>query len=254
MPEQKVIGKINIELYPLESNDMQRIILETVNEFVFSDFQDNNYPFHYLYEADIQAHLACKISQRIKNQIIFSVLPDKDKKYSLTPITREYPLGMRHDIVCINPFKLQQYVNWKLEEGKPFKFSQIMWELPLLVGIEIKYSLFGYTLHINESGNDDRNKLIRYKNGSGENSNYHEERNTKIERSDESKLFTEQFKHLSIMFFQDKDWFNDHRSELKNETFLLKKESPIRDAKTIEYDGVYMVGPDKQVFSYNVEN
>ncbi|MGV8059207.1 MAG: hypothetical protein AB2L12_14475 [Smithellaceae bacterium] len=247
MSEQKIIGEIKVEPYPEKVEKIQEKILATVNEFVFADFQIN-YPFHYLYEADIQAHLARKISKNISNHIVFSV-SDNETKYRLTPITREYPVGMRHDIVCINPFKVQQYVNWKLEEGKPFKFSQIMWELPLLVGIEIKYSLFGYTLHISKSGTDDRNKLIRYKNGSdNDNKNYHEERNTKIERSNESKLFTDQFKHLSIMFFQDNYWFNDHIEQLDKTSIQQIHEDGI------EYDKIYMVGPEKRIFSYSAEH
>ncbi len=236
MSEQKTIGKIEVTPYHGNVDQMQKTIINTVNEFVFGDFQDN-FPLGYLYEADIQAHLACKISQQITSPIIFS---DEKDTYQLTPITREYPVGMRHDIVFINPYVMEDYVSWRLGKKSSIPISHILWELPLLVGIEIKYSLFGYTLHANKSGISDSEKLKKYK-GDASKQNYHEERNQRSQ----SLNFTENFKHLSIMFFQDKGWFKKHIVELGERSLQKIDENGID-----KYDAIYLVGPEKEVYRY----
>ena len=232
----KKIGSITVDPYPKTASELHKDILSAVNDFVINDFGSKHF-LQYLYEADIQAHLACKLDESFSDRIVFCESDKKDVKYELTPVTREYPVGVRHDIVLINPFMLEKYVSRHLEQSKSgtVQINHVLWELPLLAGIEIKYSLFGYTVGLDHSIADFK-KLKKYKDS------YHQKRNKNFG----GENFTEQFKHLSLLFFQDKEWFDIH---VKSHQPRLSKVERI-DA----FNSIYLISHKGNLYKYDASN
>ena len=217
---------------------IQEEILKEIYNFIIEDFQNSD-PLRYLYEADIQADLAHAISGTfndkpiIINNVMIGNGSSTAKNYKLHPIAREYPLSEknhsgRFDIACINPFMVKEYIEWHLTKDNKKNINCIVWELPVLVAIEIKYSVFG-----NGGGFDaiksDVKKMKRYK------ADYHECRNpTLCTESREQGKFTEDFKFIGLHFFQDDSYFD---LEIGTNT---QKIQPV-PVTSIEFDHAYMI-------------
>jgi len=212
-------------------------ILDTVKTFV-SDFQKKD-RLEFLYEADIQANLSYELAKAIGNLNVTFYSDDlSTEAEKLSLITREYPVASessrgRFDIACINPEMIEQYFKWRLEinKNKPIGINTICWELPLLVGIEIKYSIIG-----NEGGisgiQKDLEKLKSY-------NDYYKKRYNR----DDRLTFTKDFQYLALQFFQDEDRF-DELIEEEYEKFQQVNEIN-------HFDCVYLVGK-KRIFKNQV--
>ncbi len=235
------IGYVKVESYYKNSDDLLQEILSTVNEFI-KDFQEKD-PLQFLYEADIQARLACSLTERIPEPIEFRNIEDNQSQmFRMTPITREYPVKAPFDIACINPCMIARYVSWRIQQtnsGKYLPINRILWELPLLAAVEIKFSLFGYKVGV-DSIKADVEKFRNYKKG------YYTERRKMPDEL--QREFSKDFKYLALIFFQDENWF-------KKRVDLLKKVSPSHAIKTMdridEFDRIYMISHDKQILKYN---
>ena len=236
--EKNITSVDHVDHYDAMLKEILNEIKTKVYNFVIEDFQKSD-PLRYLYEADIQADLAHAISGTfndkpiIINNVMIGNGSSTAKNYKLHPIAREYPLSEknhsgRFDIACINPFMVKKYIEWRLTVDKKKKLNFIVWELPVLVAIEIKYSTFG-----NGGGFDaiksDVKKMKRYK------ADYHEHRNPILcDESHEQRKFTEHFQFIGLHFFQDDSYFD---LEIGTNT---QKIQPV-PVTSIEFDHAYMI-------------
>lgn len=105
--------------------------LMTINQLV-KDFQKN--PYLYLYESDIQSALFGLLRNRITETI--NIPGNNGRGYPLSVIYSEYLEKI--DLVCIDSGNLENV------DPSPNKgFETYIYNLPLLVGIELKYSKMG---------------------------------------------------------------------------------------------------------------
>lgn len=212
---------------PKSNAEILKTIIKEVNDFV-CDFQSRD-RLEYLYEADIQADLAYKLNKSI-GKLEISLQRDNSEppqKEKLSLITREYPIGKRFDIGCINSEMIEEYLKWRLNinENKPIGDNTLFWELPLIAAIEIKYSILGGDLR--DGGiKDDVEKLINYQ------IDYHEKRH----KQPRELTFTKDFKYLALQFFQDERWFNE---------WTMGKKAFGEIGGITEFDKTYLIGKKK---------
>lgn len=250
---------------PNNDKDPQEILRDiktNLRKFI-EHFQKSD-PLRYLYEADIQADLAVAISKSFEDKpnIIINVTIGKDpstvqKQYMLHPIVREYPLSERvpdpdnssdkkkfhsvgrFDIACINPCMVDEYIEW-LTKTEKRGINSIVWELPVLVAIEIKYSTFGSGGGFDGIKNDVK-KMLKYK------AEYHEHRNPKLYKEKPEKgKFTKDFKFIGLHFFQDDSYYELEIEPDKEKIQQYDKDEPFTvTADKIEYDHAYMISHKK---------
>ena len=146
-------------------------VLESINTFI-KIFQEN--PYLFLYESDIQCRLFGILRENIDAKLHIPIKQEEVRKFrwnnKLNPLTRkkeyvihhinsEYFISKKIDLVCIAPLK--NFANIKYE----FKSSGApLFEMPLLVGIELKYIFLGETPGSFENCFQDFTKLKILKN------------------------------------------------------------------------------------------
>ena len=227
------IGRIEVEKYPKSNDSLLREIRDAVNEFIKA-FQ-KKLPLQFLYEADIQAQLACCLTNKIDASIKFKESA-QSITHHLTPITCEYPVGKRFDIACINPELVKAYIDWLLTSPQkdgllPINF--VLWELPLLAAIEIKYSTFGGGGSL-QTIKQDVEKLKSYE-------DWHEARNNKLTKP--PVRFSEDFKFLALHFFQDDSYFNDRLNEYNE---YNEYREPLRPIESVDkFNCIYWISHEK---------
>ena len=229
MKEKDKIKDMDVHPYPKSKEDIFKDILNTINNFI-SNFQKKD-RLEYLYEADIQASLAYELSKSIDN-VELSLHRDNPeiprKKEKLSLITREYPIGSRFDIACINAKTIKDYFNWRydINEDEPIGDNTFFWELPLIAGIEIKYSPLESNLNMGGIKSDVE-KFNNYQ------KNYHEKRNGQ----DGEFTFTKDFKYIALQFYQDEIWLDK----------CIKKEAngTLSQVDKFEFNDIFLISKNK---------
>lgn len=108
--------------------------LEAVNGVV-GRFKRN--PYNFLFEADLQADLLMQLRNKISGTVTVPRLSDPGGTYDLSLVYSEY--GKRIDIVCLDAAQVPHR-----DELERFKgFDTYIYDLPVLIGIELKYLKMG---------------------------------------------------------------------------------------------------------------
>ena len=236
------INRVKPCQYPLGIDGIFKEALDCVNDFI--TFFQNSSKMLFLYESDVQADLLVRLKKRIP-PLSFSKIEGKDvdNVYQLTLITSEYPVGIRFDLVCINPYMVEDYVKYHAQEKLESKINNIFWELPLLFGIEAKFSSYGTDGSRSEGIHEDYKKLQNYGN------HYHLKRlKERFEKSHSAQQhfnpptvnFSKDFKFLSLGFYHKQSNFNNAKRDLLNKNLSVKSVSEIN-----EWNCIYLVICDK---------
>ena len=123
-------------------------ILFSVNQII-KQFQEN--PYIYLYENDIQCALFSELRKNITETLQISSMTKSGQEYEISLIHSEY--RDKIDLVCLDAEKTETF------EKSPHKgFDTYIYDLPILVGIELKCVTMGYAKDISIS-QDDYKKL-----------------------------------------------------------------------------------------------
>lgn len=194
--------------------EVETIILKSVMQS-FLDFQRK--PFHFMYENDIQSHLFSLLRAELKDEK-FSIplsgsvkdLPDA----SMHLINTEYGKN-RTDIACLD----KDCAEREIEANKGHQLSDFLWQLPILVGIEMK--------------------LIPYNDFS---------KGFDICRKDQDKLLknpaknkqAKNFKWLMLTYFQNNEALIKLRLKISNE--YQYKEIEV-SSNEISFNKIYLVSP-----------
>jgi len=108
---------------------------------VIKDFHEN--PFIFLYESDIQFALFSALRERINGNV--EVPRTEGNKYVLNLVYSEYLDKI--DIVCIDPEEVSKLDPASLKQYKGY--DTYIYNLPVLLGIELKYVWMGYKKGLN---------------------------------------------------------------------------------------------------------
>ncbi len=143
----------------------KEIAYEILQEFK-AQFENN--PFDFLYEADIQGILFCKLWEKFQSNLIRinggyhkneGHYGDGRNYIETNPVKTEYPSGIKFDIAVINKDCRIEYD--KVIKKDPYILNDTFWNQPLKLAVEIKYSQL--CEGINESGfKSDLEKLYNY--------------------------------------------------------------------------------------------
>lgn len=101
---------------------------------VIHAFQKN--PYQFLYESDLQSSLYAAIKKLLPGTVSVQGTGHPLANYELAPVYTEY--GQRIDIACLDVESAQAHPT-RIHAG----IDTHIWELPVLVGIEIKYRKLG---------------------------------------------------------------------------------------------------------------
>jgi hypothetical protein len=97
---------------------------------VISTFQEN--PYQYLYESDIQSHMLTALRGSVSEEI---TVPGKNREFfTINCVNSEYLRKI--DIVCLDPTR------GTVPPGNG-RYDTHIYQLPILVGIELKYVTMG---------------------------------------------------------------------------------------------------------------
>ncbi len=222
------VKKVKISQHPLSRNKISSVALRCINDFICS-FQ-NSSRLLYLYEADVQADLLINMRNNIP-PVCFSEIESKniniENIFKLNLINQEYPVRKRFDVVCIDPFMIENYVDWMTNKGQKFKpINHIFWELPLLFAVELKFSFYGEGTKT-EGILNDFSKLIDYKIN-----NYHIDRNKDLA----PMQFPDCFRFISLGFYHEQSIFEKAKIELLKKNFFI-----FRTKRISEWNCIYLV-------------
>ena len=111
-------------------------ILELINQF-------QNSPYTFLYESDLQATLFAMLRQALPEKVVVPGNGKPMQSYELAIAHTEY--WSRIDIACIDVERAASFLL------KPHKgVDAHIYRVPLLVGIELKYRMMGYSTGISD--------------------------------------------------------------------------------------------------------
>jgi hypothetical protein len=124
-------------------------------EQLIAQYQDN--PFDFLYESDIQGYLFSVLFRDYKKEPPIEMLGmhwpancyGKSPLIATVPVKCEYPTDTRFDIALIDPRKIKEYTKEQAEKNG-WK-SDLFWNQPVRVAIEIKYAQLGFTKELARS-------------------------------------------------------------------------------------------------------
>jgi len=116
------------------SNSKIREATEHETLELFKIFQSS--PYKFLYEHDLQALLFAKIRKRIPESITIKGTGHPLTEYDLSLVYTEY--GNKIDVACVDVVRAQEYPT-RIHMGSDIH----IYELPILIGIEIKYRKLG---------------------------------------------------------------------------------------------------------------
>ncbi|MBF0397825.1 MAG: hypothetical protein HQK78_13685 [Desulfobacterales bacterium] len=130
------LGKIEARWLIVNQNrTIEDRVLLSINKIV-KQFQDN--PYQFLYESDVQCGLFAELRKNISETVCIPSVSKQGYKYELGLIYSEY--RNKIDIVCLNA-EIIPSIN-----KSPFKgYDTYIYNLPILVGIELKYVIMGYS-------------------------------------------------------------------------------------------------------------
>jgi hypothetical protein len=136
---------------------LEQAVLAASNDLVRS-FQRE--PYNFLYESDLQSELFSRLRSRIDAQIEIprSAVP-AEKPYRVHPVCTEYPTPAgRIDVVCLDPDRTPDSGRRRHKS-----FDVYVYELPILVAVELKYLKMGDVWNLFGACEEDRLKLRRLK-------------------------------------------------------------------------------------------
>jgi len=170
----------------MDRDKLKIIILESINCFIKGHFMPN--PYGYLYESDLQAHLfstlrvSAHIPEFLTNRRVKKTLemPKGGDYFYLNLIYTEY--ANKIDLVCLDPEFAITATCTEYKDIHPNSKAEAIWDQPLLVGIELKYSMYGKYCS-SKSIKDDYEKMEKYKK--------------------DRKLYSPDFHFLCLCFIQD---------------------------------------------------
>jgi hypothetical protein len=178
-------------------------VLKGINDFIRDHFSPN--PYLYLFENDIQSHLFCILRERINEKF-------KVNNHILDLIYTEY--ANKFDLVCLDAESTSQKYPCN---DKNINFHKTdLANLPLLLGIEIKYLALGPSKDYCEQCRLDELKLRKH---------------LKDRRND-----SPHFQYLALSFLQ-----KPKSSPMKVETMVNegKLEKPLKEIA--EYNSGYVI-------------
>ena len=182
-------------------------IIKSINT-VIQQFQSN--PYEYLRESDIQCALFTELRKNIPEKIMVPRKIGNGQDFELNLIYTEYlykNLSNRIDIVCLDSTRIKE------EHLETFKnLNTYIYNLPVLVGIELKCCTMGYKKDFNYC-NDDYQKLSK---------------------------FEDIYNKLAIYFLQDDEGIDKLYEEMKNDNGEVKLISQID-----HIDGKYVITPNE---------
>lgn len=121
----------------MNSNSLTKHSIDAINS-VIEDFQKN--PFSFLYESDIQCSLFSALRDRICRQV--DIPGTGGDKYSLRLVYSEYLDKI--DIACINPEAINKLDMSSLTQSGNGVYDTYIYNLPIFLGVELKYVWMGY--------------------------------------------------------------------------------------------------------------
>jgi len=114
--------------------------LDSINSLVEAFRRE---PYTFLYESDLQAWLTGDLRKRIPYRLSIKRSNTQTPPYELGLVYSEY--GGKIDIVCLDPKKSQT------SDMSPYKgFDTYIYNLPILVGIELKYRKMGDSFKVTQ--------------------------------------------------------------------------------------------------------
>jgi len=113
---------------------MENQILHSINRII-EQFQKN--PYQFLFESDIQCALFAELRKNIPEKFRIPSVTKEGLEYELELVYSEY--RNKIDLVCLDLQRIS-FVNKQSHNGD----DTYIYELPLLVGIELKYVIMGY--------------------------------------------------------------------------------------------------------------
>lgn len=120
-------------------------------ESIIREFQDN--PYAFLYEEDIRATLFCTLRNRIPGHIVVQGNGKPENEYCLRSVYCEY--GGKIDIACLNPVHVEK------RRASHKGFDTFIYNLPIEIGIELKYRKIGDTFMVDRALAD-YHKLVNF--------------------------------------------------------------------------------------------
>lgn len=121
---------------------MKTQIIEAIKTVIL-EFQNN--PYAFLYGEDIRATLFHEIRKRISGEIVVVGTGNPEQKYRLRGVYCEY--GKKIDIACL---KMNSKIDPKPHKGH----DTFIYNIPVEIGIELKYRKIGDSFTIQESIKD----------------------------------------------------------------------------------------------------
>lgn len=222
-------------------------VTNCINQFA-NDFQSN--PYRYINEYAIQSMLSSRLRSLLEQNAKDFILISEAKRFlginaetlKISSLVNEYPTGKsrstgdRQDIGILSYALTKEYIEWKLSNWKKTgdKTPQInhLWaELPLALGIEIKFTPIEKGFNITSLISDVL-KLKKYK------TDYFKSRNEDIENAHELERFTEDFQYLALHFIQCSDMKEEKLEKSINDS--TKYPNLVR-AESIELNGAYVI-------------
>lgn len=116
-----------------------------------------NEPFSVMSECDFQAGIFADLRTAITETVQTTDGFDGKNKHSIPVILTEY--YSRFDLVCVDAQRAQKYVDGPRPESKTF--SALVWSLPLLIAVELKFVPFEQYHNGPNLFHDDIEKLER---------------------------------------------------------------------------------------------
>ena len=121
----------------MKTNEIESNIMYGINE-VISEFQSN--PYTYLFESDIQCAVFSALRKRLPLSIQIPAKKNDRQAYEVRLVYSEYKSKI--DIVCLDSEAIshKNITDFHQYNGN----DTYIYNLPLLAGIELKYSSMGY--------------------------------------------------------------------------------------------------------------
>ncbi len=161
-------------------------------------------PYSFLYESDLQAVLCAELRSRLTIPLKIKKSNSSEETYALQIVQTEYK--DRIDVACLDPEASQS------RKTEPHKsFDTYIYNLPVLVGIEIKYLKMGDGFDFVEC------------------------------HKDFSKMCRSEVKYFLVLGF-----IQDEKNLQRFISRAAEAYTPIEKSDAIEFDHIYIVSPKSQ--------
>jgi len=129
----------------VSTKDVERAAVKAANQLI-GEFRSN--PYAYLFESDLQMDLAARLREALPGSLHVPGMRGSSAGYELRLVYTEYLSKI--DVACLSPDRVaserfEPYGNWDL----------YLYEMPVHVGIELKYLKMGDRFDVSECLIDD---------------------------------------------------------------------------------------------------